>query len=195
MPTVINGLPAHILLIHVVIVLVPLGALFTVLSAVWPVARRKLGFISPLTCLIALIFVPITTNAGYWLKNHIHASGQLEDRILTHEHLARYFFWYVLPLFLVSVAVWWLGRSYEFGVVAMGKPDDAALPSSGGTGGLSGGAVATRAQPQTGMKVLPQWQSIVIAVVAVVVSVIVVWQLYRIGDAGSRSVWGNVVSN
>ena len=195
MPTVINGLPAHILLIHVVIVLVPLGALFTVLSAVWPAARHKLGFLGPLTCLIALVFVPITTNAGYWLKNHIHANGQLEDRILTHEHLARHFFWYVLPLFLVSAAVWWLGRSYEFGVIAASRPDETGGPPNGGTGG---GGVATRTQPQTRTRVtrvLPRWQSIGIAVVAVVVAGIVVWQLYRIGDAGSRSVWGNVVSN
>jgi hypothetical protein len=91
--------------------------------------------------------------------------------------------------------VWLLGRSYEFGIFAVGKPDDAAVPANGGNGGSRGGAVATRTQPQTRTRVLPQWQSIVIAVVAVVISVIVVWQLYRIGDAGSRSVWGNVVSN
>ena len=64
MPTVINGLPAHVLLIHVLIALVPLGALFTVLSAVWPAARARLGIFSPLTCLVAVVFVPITTNAG-----------------------------------------------------------------------------------------------------------------------------------
>jgi hypothetical protein len=193
-PTVINGLPAHILLIHVVIVLVPLGALFTVLSAVWPAARHKLGFISPLTCLIALIFVPVTTNAGYWLKNHINANGALEARILKHEHLASHFFWYVLPLFLVSAAVWLIGRSYEFGLLAVNRADETALPPNGDVGGPRNGAVATRTRPQTRTKVLPQWQSIVIAVVAVVISAIVVWQLYRIGDAGSRSVWGNTVS-
>ena len=50
-----QGLPTHILLVHAVIVLVPIAALLTVLSAVWPAARRRLGIITPLVGLVALI--------------------------------------------------------------------------------------------------------------------------------------------
>jgi hypothetical protein len=191
-PTVINGLPAHILLIHVVIVLVPLGALFTVLSAVWPAARLKLGFISPLTCLIALVFVPITTNAGLWLKHHIHASGELAQKIQKHQNLATGFVWYALGLFAVSTAVWWIGRNYEIRLWRV-EHSDTPSPVAGGTGG--GTATATRTETRTSTKVLPQWASIVLAAASVVMSVLIVWQLYRIGDAGSRSVWGGIVSN
>lgn len=42
MPTTLNGLPAHILFVHAV-VLIPLAALLLVVSAVWPTARRKVG--------------------------------------------------------------------------------------------------------------------------------------------------------
>ena len=37
----VNGLPAHVLLVHAVVVLVPLTSLLLVLVAVWPAARRR----------------------------------------------------------------------------------------------------------------------------------------------------------
>jgi hypothetical protein len=40
--TTIGGLPAHILLVHAVVGLVPVTALLVVLVAVWPAARRLL---------------------------------------------------------------------------------------------------------------------------------------------------------
>ena len=49
MPDEFNGLPIHILLVHAVVVLVPLAALLTMLSAVWPAARRRIGIITPLS--------------------------------------------------------------------------------------------------------------------------------------------------
>jgi hypothetical protein len=192
-PTVIDGLPAHVLLIHVIVVLVPLGALFTALSALWPAARHKLGFISPLTCLIALAFVPITTNAGVWLKDHIHATGVLAEHIKTHEDLASGFVWYALGLFVVSAAVWWLGRNFEMSVVPVSARGEVPERVNGATSGGTATATRTQTRPQT--RVLPQWASIVLAAAAVAMSAVIVWQLYRIGDAGSRSVWGGIVSN
>jgi hypothetical protein len=187
-PTVINGLPAHVLLIHVVIVLIPLGALFTVLSALWPAARRKLGFISPLTCLIALLFVPITTNAGHWLKNHEHFTGALGARVDKHAALAANFVWYAVGLFVISAVVWWLGRKYDMTL----RPNSGrteASPQTNGSGAGGGTATATRTQTQTSEQVLPQWVTVVVAVAAVFMSALIVWQLYRIGDAGAHAVW------
>ena len=63
-PTRINGLPAHILLVHVVVVLVPAAALAVVLAAWWPAARRRLGVGMPALTFLALLFVPVTTHAG-----------------------------------------------------------------------------------------------------------------------------------
>ena len=47
----VNGLPLHVLLVHFIVVGVPLAALLTVLSALWPAARRRLGIITPLVAL------------------------------------------------------------------------------------------------------------------------------------------------
>ncbi len=57
-----NGLPIHILLIHFVVIVVPLAGLCTVLAAAWPAARRRLGIVTALIALAALIAVPIGTD-------------------------------------------------------------------------------------------------------------------------------------
>ena len=176
MPTVINGLPAHILLIHVVVVLIPLGALFTVLSVFWPAARRKLGFISPLTCFIALVFVPITTNAGEWLDNKINPSRQ-NQQINKHVNLGHDLLPWALALFVFSALVWWLGRKVD-------APEDEAADESAAGGGT---AVATRTR--TG---LPTWVTYVVSVLAVAISVVAVIVLIRIGDSGATAAWSYV---
>lgn len=193
MPETIYGLPIHMLLIHVVVVLIPLGALFTVLSAVWPAARHKLGFISPLTCAVALAFVPITTNAGEWLRNKIDPahSNQAIDR---HANLAANYLYYAIGLFVVSAAVWVVGRRYEFGIrrSAASRHNDVPEPVDGSGGGV-GTATATRVQPQTTPTTLPAWATATLIVAAVAVSLLAVLQLYRISDAGAHAVWDGLI--
>ncbi len=60
----INGLPAHVLLVHVVVVVLPLTALAAVLVSVWPAAQRKLTFLVPLGAVAGLLAVPLTAAAG-----------------------------------------------------------------------------------------------------------------------------------
>jgi uncharacterized membrane protein len=65
---VVNGLPAHALLVHFVVVLVPLTALLEIVCGVWPAARR--GLLLWLTLVLAaatMVLTPITVNAGEWL--------------------------------------------------------------------------------------------------------------------------------
>ena len=189
MPTQINGLPAHVLLIHLVIAAVPLAALFVVLHALWPAARRRLGIVTPLVALVALVFVPVTTNAGEWLQRHINATGELEKKINHHADLGHTLLPLVIILFVVAVAVWLLGRRYEYGLV----PDRAATVGGapdGPTDSGSGTAVRTQTRPVT-RTALPTWANAVIGIGAVAIAVINVVQLYRIGDAGAQSVWGH----
>ena len=67
----INGLPAHVLLIHFVVIVVPLAALCALLAVAWPAARRRLGIVTPLIALAALVSVPLTTEAGEWLEERV----------------------------------------------------------------------------------------------------------------------------
>lgn len=60
----INGLPAHVLLVHLVVVLLPLTAVAAVLVSLWPAAQRKLTFLVPLGAVVGALAVPVTTRAG-----------------------------------------------------------------------------------------------------------------------------------
>jgi uncharacterized membrane protein len=68
--TVINGLPAHALLVHFIVVLAPLTAILEIVCAVWPRARE--GLLVWLTLVLAFattVLTPLTTSAGEWLYN------------------------------------------------------------------------------------------------------------------------------
>ncbi|WP_270889269.1 hypothetical protein [Pedococcus sp. 5OH_020] len=60
----INGLPAHVLLVHLVVVMLPLSAAAAVAVSVWPAAQRKLTFLVPLGAVVGTLAVPLTTRAG-----------------------------------------------------------------------------------------------------------------------------------
>jgi amino acid transporter len=65
---VINGLPAHALWLHLVVVLVPLTALLEILCGLWPAARRgPLVWLTLVLATAAMVLTPITINAGQWL--------------------------------------------------------------------------------------------------------------------------------
>lgn len=103
----INGLPAHVLLIHVVVVLIPLAALLAILGVVWPRVRRRLGIITPLTALTGLIFVPLTTSAGEWLRDRVPSS----DLVRRHAQLGDGLLLWAALLFALAAGVWLLDVS------------------------------------------------------------------------------------
>jgi uncharacterized membrane protein len=66
--TVVNGLPAHALLVHFLVVLVPLTALLEIVCGFWPAARRgQLLWLTLILATVTTILAPITANAGQWL--------------------------------------------------------------------------------------------------------------------------------
>ena len=106
-PTKIQGLPAHILLVHLVLAAVPIAALVLIAAAVWPAAGKRLGILTPIVALGALITVPVTTHAGKWLQARV-ASTPL---ILKHVALGKQVLPWMIGLFLIAVLVWLWGRS------------------------------------------------------------------------------------
>ena len=85
-PTQINGLPAHVLLVHLVVVFVPIAALMLIASVAWPAARRRLGVGTPLVALIPLVVVPVTTHAGEWLKDRLPENPRIERHAAERGH-------------------------------------------------------------------------------------------------------------
>jgi hypothetical protein len=70
----VDGLPAHILLNHFVVVLGPLSAILAILCALWPAARRRLIWLVLVLSVGTLILTPLTTNSGAWLVGKVGAS-------------------------------------------------------------------------------------------------------------------------
>ena len=65
---VMNGMPAHALLLHFVLVLVPLTALLEIVCCLWPAARRgQLLWLTVILAAATMVLTPITINAGQWL--------------------------------------------------------------------------------------------------------------------------------
>lgn len=65
----IAGLPAHVLLLHVVVVLVPLTTILLILCVLWPAARRRLVWLVATLAAITLVVTPLTVSAGQWLAD------------------------------------------------------------------------------------------------------------------------------
>jgi hypothetical protein len=101
-----NGLPLHVLLVHFVVIVVPVAALCTVLAAAWPAARRRLGIVTPIIALGALISVPITTEAGQWLQARV---GHTE-LVAAHAALGTTLLPWAVATFLVAAIQWFWFR-------------------------------------------------------------------------------------
>ncbi|MFF4016400.1 DUF2231 domain-containing protein [Streptomyces sp. NPDC001843] len=159
----INGLPAHVLLVHVVVVLVPLTALALVASALWPPAARRLGVLLPLLALVSLVSVPLTTHAGEWLEAHVESNALVRR----HTELGDGLLPWALGLFVLAAVVWWAGRR-------------AGAASAGAVEG-DGAGIATRwaASPVR----------VVVAVLSLAVAAGAVVDVYRIGDSGAKAAW------
>jgi hypothetical protein len=79
----INGLPAHVLLVHYIVVLAPLTAVLAIVCALWPAARRRLVWLVSALAVVCVILTPVTTESGEWLEHHIDPSPALH----THTEL------------------------------------------------------------------------------------------------------------
>ncbi|MBO0839283.1 MAG: hypothetical protein J2O49_00455 [Sciscionella sp.] len=190
----VNGLPAHALLVHVVVVLVPLAALTVLATAVWPALRRRLGIITPILAGVALISVPITTGAGEWLIKHVDpdplakAHAQLGDEMLP----------WAIGLFVVAVGVWLFSLLQKrMSTNAAPRKVDARVGAGVGAGdGMRADALADEGAPEKAAVASgaqrARWVplvAVVLAVAAAVASVGSVVTVYRIGESGAKAVW------
>lgn len=117
----VNGLPAHILLNHFIVVLGPLTALLAILCVLWPAVRRRLIWLVVLLAVATLALTPVTTAAGAWLSGKVGSSPALS----VHEKLGGTVIYMVAAqaaavLLLAAVHVRQAkGRAVKFGLHAV----------------------------------------------------------------------------
>ncbi|GAB2641161.1 DUF2231 domain-containing protein [Nocardia goodfellowii] len=149
----IDGLPAHVLLVHVIVVFVPLTALSLVLCAVWPAARRRLIWPAVALAAITAALTPVTIIAGANFATRFGPSEALQK----HTDLGGTMNYFAVPLLLAAAALL---------------------------------VVFLREQRGKPLAHLLIW---VIAVLTIGASVAATVQVYRVGESGSRAVWGQMM--
>ena len=77
------GVPAHPLVVHVVVVFVPLAALAGLAVAVWPAARRRYAPWALAIATVALVSIPLATHTGEELQSQVPASPLVRE----HAHM------------------------------------------------------------------------------------------------------------
>ena len=111
MPDTVGGIPIHPLVVHAVIVLVPLGAIGVGAVSLVPKWRSRYGILVMSAAVLAALLVPIATQSGENLKEVV-GENDLIDR---HAELGDTMLWGAIPLAVVAVILWWLGRRTERG--------------------------------------------------------------------------------
>jgi uncharacterized membrane protein len=160
----VGGLPAHPLLVHATVVLVPLAVLGAVAVAVRAPWRRSAG---PVVALLALAGAVSATGAyvaGNQLAAFLQAQGQDAAPISAHGQLGYYALLAVWPLAVLAVVT---------AVLARREP----RPSPG----AATVATATTSTATTALA----WLTVLAGVAAVYFTVVA-------GHSGSRLVWGFV---
>lgn len=112
----LNGLPAHPLLVHFLVVLAPLTAVLAVLCAVWPAARQRLVWLVLALAGITAVLTPIAAEAGEWLEHKVEDSPALE----THEHLGKTMIYFAAALLVAAILLAVAHRRAERGTPLSG---------------------------------------------------------------------------
>ncbi|ARF53583.1 DUF2231 domain-containing protein [Streptomyces gilvosporeus] len=159
--SLINGLPAHVLIVHFVVIFVPLSALAVVVGAIWPSAARRMGIVLPLLGLVTLASVPLATQAGGWLEQHVDSDALVRK----HTELGDGLLPWAAALFVLATVIWWTTRRSA-----------AAEP-------------AHRGRARATSSPLSMILRVVAAVLCIGVAAGAVVDVYRIGDSGARAAW------
>ncbi|WP_068275579.1 DUF2231 domain-containing protein [Aldersonia kunmingensis] len=149
----INDLPAHVLLVHFVVVLIPVTVVLEIALVLWRQLRDLLWWVPIVLSAGLVVLVRYTEDAGEWFNDYLGNPPFVRD----HAELGETAIWIAIALLVVALAIavlHWRER----------KANAAAL-------------------------------TVVVAVLTIVVGVLGCVQLYRIGDSGSKAVWGDVVKS
>jgi hypothetical protein len=188
----VTGLPVHALVVHAVVVLLPLVVAGTIAVAVVPRWRRAYAPVVALLATAATAIIPVATQSGLALMRRVGPPAG------AHQALGQQLIWFALPLTLL---LWGLViadiRSRRTASPASQRQLVAAQVPAGPDGGSARPTASQAATsvhtggshtPATG----PARVANVVAVLAVVAALATGFQVFRVGDSGARSVWGDV---
>jgi uncharacterized membrane protein len=165
----VDGIPAHPLVVHAVVVLLPLAAVGTLLVVARPAWRRQLGVWVLLLAAAGVAAVPVATQTGEQLRQALGGGGPLVE---IHEERAETLLLPALVFLVLLTATVVLGRRAD------------AVAAAEGPGAAH--ALSARADPL-------QKVTLVVGVLAALAGLAVFGLVVWIGHAGSVAVWSGTV--
>jgi hypothetical protein len=171
--TSLFGSPAHILLVHIPVVLVPLVLAGTI-AMLWPSMLRRFGWVVVVLAAAALGATVLATESGKALRRYVTRTALVQQHTRIGGNLT---IWTVLLFGLVLAAVgWdWVAARRAAGV-------------SSGPGSVATVTVAGRAFTPLGVRRV----ALVLSALSVVVAGVSTYWVVRIGHSGARATWSTV---
>jgi hypothetical protein len=157
----IFGLPAHPLIVHVPVVLIPLCALGAVLMAFSPAWRHRIGWIVVVLAGVAVGASQLSVGSGEALEEALDDESELLER---HAELGETFTWVALVFFLAVLALMIWDTMQRRKAAAADEPFDTERVSRSPLG-------------------------IVLSIVVVLTAVGAGYRVYEVGHSGAEAVW------
>ncbi len=204
-PTTVNGVPFHPLVVHAVVVLVPLAVIGTIGIALWPAMRRHFSLAVLAVGVVGGLAVPVATSSGEQFRNLLGA----QQLVRQHQHYAKQLLVWTFFFVVILIVMVVLDLARRLGPL---QPTPAFAPDPAPNTGSAGGRVATAARVQAPAsqalttrfersvgRVIPsalreqvhflRRAQPVLSVLAVVLALIVGYYCYKTGDSGAKAVW------
>ena len=160
------GIPAHPLLVHAAVVLVPLAAIGTAVIAVWGRARRALGWVVVGVAFAAFGAVGVAQKSGGTLADHVVPTALTKAHVEMGDAVLPWAFAILgVAAAVMVIDTWRLRRS-------------------------SGGEGATAPTPEWLRPVM-----IGLGALAIVFALGASVQVYRVGHSGAKAVWQSTDMN
>jgi hypothetical protein len=156
----IFGLPAHPLLVHIPVVLIPLCAAGAIWIVVWPSWRPRIGWIVVALSGFTVVMSKLAADSGEAFEDALDKESTLLEH---HVELGDTFVWFALVFFVSVLALMLWDRAQR-------RKDD---PSGGSDGRVRATSPA----------------AIVLSILVVVTAAAASFRVYQVGHSGAESVW------
>lgn len=157
------GLPAHPLLVHIPVTLIPLCAVGAIVMVVSPSWRRRIGWVVVVLAGVAVLASQLAASSGEELQHALDKESQLIHR---HAELGETFVWFAIAFFVALFAsmIWdTMQRRVNAGAGDVG--------SDGSTG---------------------RTVALILSIVVVITAVVASYRVYQVGHSGAKAVWSEV---
>jgi Predicted membrane protein (DUF2231) len=188
----IFGVPAHPLLVHIPIVLLPLAGVGAIAMAFSARLRARIGWIVVVLTAVAFVGIHFAVESGESLEDHVDRTAALSEHTSLAESMQALSFVFLVVVVGLMALDWWTRRAERTeGSNEAGNAGEGG--SAGGTGTATGTATITRSRSRAGTdRAVPAWLMLATGVLVVVSAVLVNVQLVRVGHNGAKASWDGV---